>query len=39
MKDLDLGVEYVIPSLGYRNVREQSKPDEKNEDFKYPKSQ
>ncbi|XP_053314480.1 ATP-binding cassette sub-family C member 5 [Spea bombifrons] len=41
MKDLDLGVEYVIPSLGYRNVREQSNQDEKNEseDLKYQKSQ
>ncbi|KAM8953932.1 ATP-binding cassette sub-family C member 5 isoform 2-T2 [Pelodytes ibericus] len=41
MKDLDLGVEYVIPSLGYRNVREQSNQDEKKEqeDFKYQKSQ
>ncbi|KAM4694748.1 ATP-binding cassette sub-family C member 5 isoform 4-T5 [Discoglossus pictus] len=40
MKDLDLGVEYVIPSLGYRNVREQSNQDEKKEpeDFKYQKA-
>ncbi|CAI9591792.1 unnamed protein product, partial [Staurois parvus] len=38
MKDLDLGVEYVIPSLGYKNVREPNQ-DEKNEqeDFKYEK--
>ncbi|XP_066459128.1 ATP-binding cassette sub-family C member 5 isoform X1 [Eleutherodactylus coqui] len=40
MKDLDLGVEYVIPSLGYRNVREQTNPDEKKEeeDLKYSKA-
>ncbi|KAM4771587.1 ATP-binding cassette sub-family C member 5 isoform 4-T4 [Rhinophrynus dorsalis] len=40
MKDLDLGVEYVIPSLGYRNVREQSNQEEKKEpeDFIYQKS-
>ncbi|XP_053566297.1 ATP-binding cassette sub-family C member 5 isoform X3 [Bombina bombina] len=40
MKDLDLGVEYVIPSLGYRNVREQNNQDEKkeSEDFKYQKA-
>ncbi|XP_068137399.1 ATP-binding cassette sub-family C member 5-like [Hyperolius riggenbachi] len=40
MKDLDLGVEYVIPSLGYRNVREQTNQDEKNkqEDFSYQKT-
>ncbi|KAM9316943.1 ATP-binding cassette sub-family C member 5 [Gastrophryne carolinensis] len=40
MKDLDLGVEYVIPSIGYRNVRQQSNPDETNqqEDFKYQKT-
>ncbi|XP_018432035.1 PREDICTED: multidrug resistance-associated protein 5 isoform X1 [Nanorana parkeri] len=39
MKDIDLGVEYVIPSLGYRNVLEQNTQDEKNEqeDFKYQK--
>ncbi|KAM5163075.1 ATP-binding cassette sub-family C member 5 [Mantella aurantiaca] len=39
MKDIDLGVEYVIPSLGYRNVLEQNNQDEKNEqeDFKYQK--
>ncbi|XP_077146263.1 ATP-binding cassette sub-family C member 5 isoform X3 [Ranitomeya variabilis] len=40
MKDLDLGVEYVIPSLGYRNVREQTNKDEKkeDEDFRYSKA-
>lgn len=40
MKDIDLGVEYVIPSLGYRNVLEQNNQDEKNEpeDFKYQKT-
>lgn len=40
MKDLDLGVEYVIPSLGYRNVREPANPDEKKEpdDFRYSKA-
>ncbi|XP_031758787.1 multidrug resistance-associated protein 5 isoform X5 [Xenopus tropicalis] len=40
MKDLDLGVEYVIPSLGYRNVREQHNQDERKEprDFKYQKA-
>ncbi|XP_040284415.1 multidrug resistance-associated protein 5 isoform X1 [Bufo bufo] len=40
MKDLDLGVEYVIPSLGYRNVREQTNQDEKKEqeDFRYSKA-
>ncbi|OCT78465.1 hypothetical protein XELAEV_18029562mg [Xenopus laevis] len=40
MKDLDLGVEYVIPSLGYRNVREQPNQDKRKEpqDFKYQKA-
>ncbi|XP_073445373.1 ATP-binding cassette sub-family C member 5 [Dendrobates tinctorius] len=40
MKDLDLGVEYVIPSLGCRNVREQTNKDEKKEDddFRYSKA-
>ncbi|XP_063772648.1 ATP-binding cassette sub-family C member 5 isoform X2 [Pseudophryne corroboree] len=40
MKDLDLGVEYVIPSIGYRTVLEQSNQDEKKEqeDFKYQKT-
>nr|DBA26326.1 TPA: hypothetical protein GDO54_010602 [Pyxicephalus adspersus] len=39
MKDLDLGVEYVIPSMGYRDVLQQDNKDEKNqqEDFKYQK--
>ncbi|XP_075427000.1 ATP-binding cassette sub-family C member 5 isoform X2 [Ascaphus truei] len=40
MKDLDLGMEYVIPSPGYRNVREQRDQDEKKEpeDFMYQKA-
>lgn len=31
MKDIDLGKEYIIPSPGYRNVRGQSSPDQREE--------